>query len=60
MLSRTHLIISLVLGAILMLSAVTDLVLAGSTLAQHLQVASPSGQNVGEVAQRIATQLRGG
>jgi len=59
MLQRTHVVLSLVLGALLMVSAATGLVLSTGTLYEHFQVAPSAGQNVAEVVERIAGQVQG-
>lgn len=59
MLQRTHVVLSLFLGVLLMVSAATGLVLSSSTLVDHLQAAPAAGQNVADVAARIAGQVNG-
>ena len=59
MLQRTHVLLSLVLGVILMLSATSGLVLSGNTLVEHLQATPGKGEAVAVVAERIARQLPG-
>jgi len=59
MLQRTHVLLSLVLGVILMLSAASGLVLSGNTLVEHLRAAPSQGETVAVVAERIARQLPG-
>ncbi len=59
MLQRTHLLLGLVLGILLMLSAASGLLLAGSSLQTQLQSLSAANDNVAQVAERIASQLPG-
>ena len=59
MLQRTHVLLSLVLGVILMLSATSGLVLSGNTLVEHLRAAPSQGETVAVVAERIARKLPG-
>ena len=59
MLQRTHVLLSLVLGVILILSAASGLVLSGNTLVEHLRAAPSQGETVAVVAERIARQLPG-
>ena len=59
MLQRTHVVLSLLLGVLLMVSAATGLVLSSSTLVEHLQSAPAAEQNVADVAARIAGQVQG-
>src|SRR3990167_468633 len=59
MLQRTHVLVSLVLGVILILSAASGLVLSGNTLVAHLRAAPSQGETVAVVAERIARQLPG-
>ena len=59
MLQRTHVLVSLVLGVILILSAASGLVLSGNTLVEHLRAAPSQGETVAVVAERIARQLPG-
>lgn len=55
---RIHLVASLTLGLLLLLSAVTGLGLAGSQLFEQLQ-AAPSTDNVAQVAERIVAVVPG-
>src|SRR3990167_8573877 len=59
MLQRTHVVLSLALGILLMLSAATGLVLSGSTLVDHLRAAPGNGQSVAAVAGLVAEQVPG-
>ena len=59
MLQRTHVLVSLVLGVILILSVASGLVLSGNTLVAHLRAAPSQGETVAVVAERIARQLPG-
>ena len=59
MLQRIHVLLSLVLGVILMLSAASGLVLSGNTLVEHLQATPGKGEAVAVVAERIARKLPG-
>ena len=54
MLQRTHVLLSLVLGVILILSAASGLVLSGNTLVEHLRAAPSQGETVAVVAERNA------
>ena len=56
---RIHVLVSLVLGIILMLSAASGLVLSGNTLVEHLGAAPSQGESVAVVAERVAGQLPG-
>lgn len=58
MLQRTHVVLSLVLGAMLMVSAATGLLLSTSTLVEHLQSAPAPDENVAAVAERIAGHVQ--
>ncbi|WP_341303629.1 PepSY domain-containing protein [Pseudomonas sp. TMP25] len=59
MLQRTHVLLSLVLGVLLMVSAATGMLLSSSTLVEHMQAAPAVGENVADVAARIAGQVTG-
>ena len=59
MLNRTHVLISLLLSAVLMVSAVTGLMLSTNTLVDHLRAAPGSELPVGAVVDRIAGQIQG-
>lgn len=59
MLQRTHVLLSLLLGTLLMVSAATGLLLSGSTLVEHMQAAPATGETVADVAARLAEQVPG-
>ncbi|MBX9763465.1 MAG: PepSY domain-containing protein [Pseudomonadaceae bacterium] len=59
MLNRTHVLVSLLLSAVLMVSAVTGLLLSTNTLVDHLRAAPGSELPVGAVVDRIAGHIQG-
>ena len=59
MLNRIHVLVSLLLSAVLMVSAVTGLMLSTNTLVDHLRAAPGSELPVGAVVDRIAGQIQG-